>query len=91
MVFVGLVGRLGYLQIVRHADLAQMAERQYSRTVVLPARRGPILDRHGAALATSTPAESLFVQPRFVGRSRARGRAPGPAARRCPSGSCTPP
>ena len=65
--FLGLAGRLAYLQLYRHAELSQMAERQYSRTVVLPARRGPILDRHGAALATSTPAESLFAQPRFVG------------------------
>ncbi len=65
--FVGLAGRLAYLQIYRHAELSQLAERQYSRTVVLPARRGPIVDRHGAALATSTPAESLFAQPRFVG------------------------
>jgi cell division protein FtsI (penicillin-binding protein 3) len=65
--FVGLTGRLAHLQIYRHAELAQMAERQYLRTVVLPARRGPIVDRHGAALATSTPAESLFAQPRFAG------------------------
>jgi len=65
--FLGLAGRLAYLQLYRHAALSQMAERQYSRAVVLPARRGPIVDRHGAALATSTPAESLFVQPRFVG------------------------
>jgi cell division protein FtsI (penicillin-binding protein 3) len=64
---VGLTGRLAYLQIYRHAELAQMAERQYLRTVVLPARRGPIVDRHGAALATSAPAESLFAQPRFMG------------------------
>ena len=65
--FLGLTGRLAYLQIVRHTELVQMAERQYSRTVVLPARRGPIVDRHGAPLATSTPAESLFAQPRAVG------------------------
>jgi cell division protein FtsI (penicillin-binding protein 3) len=65
--FLGLIGRLAYLQIVRHAELGQMAERQYSRTVVLPARRGPIVDRRGASLATSTPAESLFAHPRGVG------------------------
>jgi cell division protein FtsI (penicillin-binding protein 3) len=65
--FVGLAGRLGYLQVFQHAALAQMAERQYSRAIVLPARRGPIVDRQGAPLATSTPAESLFAQPRFVG------------------------
>ncbi|HEU4366693.1 MAG TPA: penicillin-binding protein [Methylomirabilota bacterium] len=67
LAFTGIVGRLGWLQIVRHADLAALAERQYSRTVVLQAQRGPIVDRRGVSLATSSPAESLFAQPRAVG------------------------
>jgi cell division protein FtsI (penicillin-binding protein 3) len=65
--FGALAARLAWLQIIRHPVLAQMAERQYSRTVALPARRGAIMDRNGAALATSTPADSLFAQPRSVG------------------------
>ena len=65
--FGGLTGRLAWLQIVRHGELARLAERQYSRTVVLHAQRGPIVDRHGTALATSTATESLFIQPRAVG------------------------
>ncbi len=65
--FGGLTGRLAWLQVVKRAELAQLAERQYSRTVVLHAQRGPIVDRHGTPLATSTPTESLFVQPRAVG------------------------
>ena len=65
--FGGLVARLVHLQIVRHAGLAALAERQYSRTVVLHAQRGPIVDRHGAPLATSSPAESLFAHPKTVG------------------------
>ncbi|OLC92565.1 MAG: hypothetical protein AUJ05_08130 [Candidatus Rokubacteria bacterium 13_1_40CM_3_69_38] len=65
--FAGLTGRLAWLQVVKRAELAQLAERQYSRTVVLHAQRGPILDRQGTPLATSTPTESLFVQPRSVG------------------------
>ena len=65
--FAGVVGRLGWLQIVRHGELAGLAERQYSRTVTLQAQRGPIVDRMGAALATSSPAESLFAQPRALG------------------------
>ena len=65
--FGGLVGRLAWLQVVKRGELAQLAERQYSRTVVLHAQRGPIVDRHGTALATSMPTESLFVQPRGVG------------------------
>jgi cell division protein FtsI (penicillin-binding protein 3) len=67
LAFTGVVGRLGWLQIVRHGDLAALAERQYSRTVVLQAQRGPIVDRSGAPLASSSPAESLFAQPRAVG------------------------
>ena len=65
--FVGLTSRLGWLMIVKRAELAALAERQYSRTVTLHGARGPILDRHGAPLATSTPAESLFAQPRAMG------------------------
>ncbi len=65
--FGGLVARLFHLQIVRHAELTALAERQYSRTVVLHAQRGAIVDRHGAALATSSPAESLFAHPKSVG------------------------
>jgi len=67
LAFTGVVGRLGWLQVIRQGDLAALAERQYSRTVVLQAQRGPIVDRQGAALATSSPAESLFAQPRAVG------------------------
>lgn len=59
--------RLAWLQIVRHRALEQIAERQYSRTVVLPAQRGPIVDRRGGSLATSGGTESLFAQPRNVG------------------------
>jgi cell division protein FtsI (penicillin-binding protein 3) len=67
LAFTGVLGRLGWLQVIRHGELAAIAERQYSRTVVLQAQRGPIVDRQGAALATSSPAESLFAQPRAVG------------------------
>src|SRR5439155_386222 len=67
LTFGGLTGRLAWLMIIKHGDLAQIAERQYSRTVVLRAQRGPIVDRQGAPLATSTATESLFVQPRSVG------------------------
>ena len=65
--FGGLAARLFHLQIVRHSELAVLAERQYARTVVLHAQRGAIVDRHGAPLAASSPAESLFAQPKSVG------------------------
>jgi len=65
--FGGVAARLAHLQIIKHGELAALADRQYSRAVVLPARRGPIVDRHGTPLAASSPAESLFAQPRVMG------------------------
>jgi len=65
--FGGLVARLFQLQVLRYGELTALAERQYSRTVVLHAQRGAIVDRHGAPLATSSPAESLFAHPKSVG------------------------
>src|SRR5439155_1295158 len=97
--FGGLTGRLAWLQVVKRAELAQLAERQYSRTVALYAQRGPILDRQGMPLATSTPTESLFVQPRSVGdpvRVTARlapivGLPPAEVHAALPSARSTPP
>ncbi len=65
--FGGVTARLAHLQIVRSRELSALAERQYSRPVALEAQRGPIVDRHGTPLAASSPAESLFAQPRTVG------------------------
>jgi cell division protein FtsI (penicillin-binding protein 3) len=58
-----IVVRLGYLQIVRHDELARLAERQYSKTIPLRPERGPILDRNGYALAVSAPVESVYALP----------------------------
>jgi cell division protein FtsI (penicillin-binding protein 3) len=65
--FAGVAARLAHLQLVRHGELTALAERQYSRTIVLQPKRGAIVDRHGMPLAVSGPASSLFVQPRHVG------------------------
>ena len=65
--FGAVVARLVNLQVIRHTELSALAERQYSRTITLHAPRGPIVDRRGTPLATSSAAESLFAQPRSVG------------------------
>lgn len=64
--FSAVTVRLAHLMLVRGPELAALAERQYSRTVVLHAQRGPIVDRRGVSLAASGPAESLFAHPRAV-------------------------
>src|SRR5260370_713956 len=51
----------------RRSAPAQPTDRRYARPVAPHAQRGRIGDRHGTPLASSTPTESLFVQPRAVG------------------------
>jgi cell division protein FtsI (penicillin-binding protein 3) len=59
----GIEARLIYLQVVRHADLVSRAERQQSRTIPAPAKRGDILDRKGRVLATSVDADTVYAVP----------------------------
>ncbi len=61
-----VVVRLGHLQLLRGDELARFAERQYSKTIPLKPKRGPIFDRHGQALAVSTEVESVFAVPRRI-------------------------
>ena len=55
--------RLVYLQVGRHADLTERAERQQLRTVKTTAKRGDILDRSGRVLAYSVEADSIYAVP----------------------------
>jgi cell division protein FtsI (penicillin-binding protein 3) len=63
LLFCAIVLRLGYLQVLRHEELARLAERQYSKTIPLRPERGPILDRNGYALAVSAAVESVYALP----------------------------
>jgi cell division protein FtsI (penicillin-binding protein 3) len=55
--------RLVYLQVVRYGDLSSRAERQQSRTIKTPAKRGDVLDRHGHILAYSVDADTIVAVP----------------------------
>ena len=63
---IGIEVRLIYLQVVRYADLSARAERQQSRTIKAPAKRGDILDRHGHVLAYSVDADTIYAVPTEV-------------------------
>jgi cell division protein FtsI (penicillin-binding protein 3) len=78
---LGLIGRLTYLQVFRHAAYAAVMDRQNSKTVTLRAKRGPILDRHGEVLADSSAAESLFAEPRRIADAAALARWLAPILR----------
>src|SRR6266498_5289961 len=59
--FLGLLGRLAYLQVLKHDEYSRLAESQHAKTIPLKPGRGSIFDRHGQALAVSSTAESLYA------------------------------
>mgnify|MGYP001557999692 CR=1 FL=1 len=75
---LALIGRLAYLQVVKHEELSRLALRQRSKTITLRPKRGPILDRHGEALAVSSHAESLFALPGRLAEPEALARRLAP-------------
>ena len=61
--FVVLCARAVYLQALKTDFLQGKGEARYSRLLETPATRGRILDRHGEALAVSTPVKSVWAIP----------------------------
>jgi cell division protein FtsI (penicillin-binding protein 3) len=58
--------RLVVLQVSQAQELQDRAFDQRVRTTDLPAQRGQILDRNGARLALSTPADDVYADPQLV-------------------------
>ena len=59
--FTVLLGRSLWLQWMENDFLQGQGAARFSREIEVPAHRGRILDRNGAALAISTPVKSLWV------------------------------
>lgn len=64
--YVLLIGRLYVLQMVNHDFYVALAEKQYQVTVILPASRGLIFDRHNIPLALNNEAISAFIIPEKI-------------------------
>ncbi len=60
---IAIEGRLVHLQVFRHADLVDRAERQQSRSIETHPKRGEILDREGRVLAYSVDADTVVSVP----------------------------
>src|ERR1035438_5856362 len=60
---IAVVGRLGYLQLVRHSDYLARAQKQQQRTIEITPQRGVIFDRYMHPLAMSVPVKSAFAVP----------------------------
>jgi len=61
--FVGLFARGVYLQSLHKDFLQKKGDARYSRTLILPAYRGKIVDRNSELLAISSPVESIWASP----------------------------
>ncbi|MBM3367014.1 MAG: penicillin-binding protein 2, partial [Betaproteobacteria bacterium] len=70
--FAVLAARSVWLQSVQAGFLRKKGEARYSRVLEVPATRGRILDRHGDALAVSTPVQSVWAIPEDVKASPAQ-------------------
>jgi len=64
--FAVVAWRLHELQVERHEDLTQRAERQSTLTTTIAAPRGGIFDRHGQPLAVSTGSWDLYADPDWM-------------------------
>jgi cell division protein FtsI (penicillin-binding protein 3) len=58
--------RVGYLLAFKGGDLKTMASTQHVQDVTLIAKRGTITDRHGAELAVSEDASTIFATPFLI-------------------------
>ena len=65
-VFVAIIIRLGYLQLIQGKWLQSMAASQWYRDLPLSATRGGIYDSNGNALAISYTTYDIYVKPSRV-------------------------
>lgn len=66
LVFGAVAVRLTDIQVVSASRYADFGQSQRLVSVVLPADRGAILDRNGAALAISARAQTVWANPKLV-------------------------
>jgi cell division protein FtsI (penicillin-binding protein 3) len=63
---VAIGGRLFWLQIVRHSDYVERAQRQQQRTFEVAPRRGILYDRNMRELAMTVQVDSIYAVPNEI-------------------------
>ena len=77
------------LQVLRHDELAKLAEDNTQREFWQAPRRGDILDAHGNLLATSVPVKTICANPSLIGNQQAAvARAIAPLLQMDEAGVC---
>ncbi len=70
-----IAGRLFWLQIVRHGEYVERAQKQQERTFEVAPRRGILYDRNLHALAMTVLADSIYADPSQIEDKPAAARA----------------
>lgn len=70
LMFIGLVFRLGWIQIVSSEKYQQLALEQQTRDIPIPAKRGIIFDRKGKELAVSATTSTIWARPSEVNNAK---------------------
>ena len=60
----GILSRAVYLHVINAPFLLKQGDARAIRQEIIPAHRGTIMDKHGAALAVSTPLKSIWINPK---------------------------
>jgi penicillin-binding protein 2B len=66
LLFVALVGRLYWVQVVQGAGLLSEAQEKWAKEEILRPVRGSIVDRNDKVLAEDTPAFTIALYPKIV-------------------------
>lgn len=64
LIFILLIIRVGYIQIVEGRTLKNMAYEQQTLGRLISPRRGTIYDRNGKKLAISASVDTIIANPR---------------------------
>lgn len=67
LAFLALGYRLVDLQVIRHEEFREQAERSHALSIPLLGHRGDILDARGEVLARSLPARTICADPSLMG------------------------
>jgi len=70
-----IAGRLFWLQIVRHQEFVERAQKQQQRTFEVAPRRGILYDRNLRELAMTVLADSIYADPTEIADKPAAARA----------------
>src|SRR5579871_5945879 len=75
LLWSGLIaGRLFWLQVVRHGDYVERAQKQQQRTFEIAPRRGVLYDRNLRELAMTVQVDSIYAVPTEIEDKTAAAR-----------------